>query len=107
MLFGSRARDDHSPESDWDFGYLGTPELDVDALLGHLVTAVGSDRVDLVDLHRASGLLRFRAARDGVAVFEASAGLADRFRLEAVQFWCDAEAALRRGYEDVLAELPA
>jgi predicted nucleotidyltransferase len=107
MLFGSRARGDQSPQSDWDFGYLGTPELDVDALLGHLVTAVGSDRVDLADLQRASGLLRSRAARDGVLVFEASPGLADRFRLEAVQFWCDAEAALRRGYEHVLSDLPA
>jgi len=107
MLFGSRARGDQSPESDWDFGYLGTPELDVDALLGDLVTTVGSDRVDLVDLQRASGLLRFRAARDGVAVFEASAGLGDRFQLEAALFWCDAEAALRRGYEGVLSELPA
>jgi len=107
MLFGSRARGDESPHSDWDFGYLGTPELDVDALLGNIVTAVASDRVDLVDLHRASGLLRFRVARDGVPVFEASAGSADGFRLEAAQFWCDAEAVLRRGYEGVLSELSA
>lgn len=107
MLFGSRARGDQSPHSDWDFGYLGTPDLDVEALLGNLVTAVASDRVDLVDLRRASGLLRFRAAQDGVAVFEASTGSADRFRLESSQFWCDAEAVLRRGYEGVLSELLA
>lgn len=61
----------------------------------------------MVDLERASGLLRCRVARDGVPVLEASAGSADRFRLEAAPFWRDAEAVLRRGYEGVLSELSA
>lgn len=107
VLFGSRGRGEATDRSDWDLGYLGTQDLDVSALLGMLVTRLGTDHVDLVDLERASGLLRYRAARDGHAVFEASAGAADRFRLEAADFWCDAAAVLQRGYEDVLAELEA
>ena len=70
------------------------------------MVVVGTDRVDLVDLQRASGLVRYRVARDGHTVFEAAPGLADRFRLEAADFWCDAVSLLRRGYDDVLAELP-
>jgi predicted nucleotidyltransferase len=106
MVFGSRARGDAHTRSDWDIGFLGAREIDVAALLGAIVEIVGSDRIDLVDLQRASGLLRYRAARDGRLVYEARPRLADRFRLDAAQFWCDAAPVLRQGYESVLAELP-
>ena len=75
------------------------------ALLARCVEVLGTDRVDLVDLRRANGLLRYRAARDGQLVFEVRPGLADAFRLEAALFWCDAAPVLQRGYEHVLAEL--
>ena len=106
MLFGSRGRGDAHARSDWDVGYLADRDIDVPALLAAIVEIVGSDRVDLVDLQRASGLLRYRAARDGLLVYEAHPRLAERFRLDAAQFWCDAAPVLRRGYEGVLAELP-
>ena len=105
MLYGSRARGDDTSRSDWDFGYLAGPNVDVAGLLGSLVSALGTDRVDLVDLRRAGGLLRFRAARDGDSVFESRPGIADRFRLDAAQFWCDVAPVLQRGYADVLAGL--
>ena len=105
MLFGSRARHQEHSRSDWDFGYLGDQTLDVAALLAELVEAVGSDRVDVVDLAHASGLLRFRAARDGVALFESRPRVMEVFCLDAADFWCDAEPILRHGYRDVLADL--
>lgn len=105
LLFGSRARGAAAGSSDWDFGYLAATALDADWLLALLVEATGSDRVDLVDLQRASGLLRHRAAVDGRVVFEARPGLADDFRLNAARFWCDAGPVLGRAYEHVLAEL--
>jgi predicted nucleotidyltransferase len=105
MLFGSRARTDVHLQSDWDLAYLAGTGINLAALLGAVIEVVGSDRVDLVDLRRASGLLRYRAARDGQVVYEAHPRLAERFRLEATQFWCDAAPVLQRGYDDVLAEL--
>ena len=105
MLFGSRARGEAHESSDWDFGYLASPALDLQGLIAVLTAAVGSDRVDAVDLGRAGGLLRYRAARDGLVLVEATPGAADRFRLESARFWYDAAPILERGYRDVLAEL--
>ncbi len=105
MLFGSRARGDAHVGSDWDFGYLAVSDIDVATLLAAIVTTVRSDRVDLVDLARGSGLLRYRAARDGVIVYEARPRLCEAFRLDALDFWCDAGPLLQRGYAAVLAEL--
>jgi len=105
MLFGSRARGDAHDASDWDFGYLASGEIDYPALLAAIVTTVCADRVDLVDLSRASGLLRYRAARDGLLIFEARPRLSEAFRLDALDFWCDAGPLLQQGYRAVLAEL--
>lgn len=103
VLFGSRARGDAHSGSDWDFGYLGAPTGGPDALYAALSLALGHD-VDLVDLARASGLLRYRAARDGVPLLEAPPGAFGRFWHEAVTWWCEiapiveeeAAATLRR-----------
>jgi hypothetical protein len=105
LLIGSRARGDALAGSDWDFGYIAREGLDLGAMLSGIMEIVGTDRIDLADLERAGGLLRFRAARDGRLIYEARPRLAEQFRLDAAQFWCDAAPILQRGYEDVLAEL--
>jgi predicted nucleotidyltransferase len=105
VLFGSRARGDNESGADWDFGYLARDEADVPGLLAALVEALGDDRVDLADLGRASGLLRYHAARDGQLLFEATPDAFDRFRLDATRFWCDVAPMLERGYAEVLEAL--
>ncbi len=105
LLFGSRARGAATGASDWDLAYLANPELDPAALLGDLASLLGTDRIDLVDLDRASAQLRFRAAGEGRVLYEGSPGTFPRFWLDAVSFWCDAGPLLRAGYEDVLARL--
>src|SRR5947208_8672708 len=72
LLFGSRARGDSHPRSDWDFGYLAGPELDPYDLLARLALLLGTDWIDLVNLNRVNGLLRFRAASEGKTLFERS-----------------------------------
>ena len=106
LLFGSRARGSARPESDWDFAYLDDDGLDMLALRADLVEGLNSDRIDVADLSRSGGLLRYRAARDGRLLFERAPGCFDRFWLEAVGFWCDAQPVLAAAYEDVLARLP-
>ncbi len=104
FLFGSRARGDAHDGSDWDFAYLGSPTLDVERLLGGLVLACGTDRVDVVDLSRAGGLLRYRVARDGYTIFERAAGTADRFRVEAAEFLVRCRAAVGTRVRNDLVE---
>jgi predicted nucleotidyltransferase len=105
LLFGSRARGESHPGSDWDFGYLAETELDPYDLLAHLVLLLGTDRIDLVDLNLTNGLLRFRAAAEGRPLFESRPGIFDDFWLEAVSFWCDMGPIIRKGYEEVLQGL--
>jgi len=105
LLFGSRARGDAQERSDWDLGYLANPGLDPDALLLDLVNALGTERVDLVDLARAGAQVRFRAAGEGRVLHEAEPGVFSKFWIEAVDFWCDAGPLLRAGYAQVLGRL--
>lgn len=107
VLHGSRARGEAGPGSDWDLGVLPVPgrSPDLAAITAALVEILGTERVDVVDLGTASALLRFRAARDGVALVEREPGAALGFREEAVRFWCDAGPVIRAAQDDVLARL--
>lgn len=105
LLFGSQARGEAHAASDWDFGYLADPGFDSLALYDDLVLLLKTDKIDLVDLDRAGGLLRFRAARDGVVLQERAPGEYEKFWFEAVSFWCDAGPLIQREYENILESL--
>jgi hypothetical protein len=105
VLHGSRSRDDSSVDSDWDFGYLADEGFDPDALVAGLAKALQADRIDLADLTRASGQLRFRVARDGVVIYSCDDAEWERFWMEAVSFWCDAGPVVRAAYDGALQEL--
>ena len=74
-------------------------------MLAGLVETLHDDRIDLADLATASGLLRYRAARDGLVLFESRSGLGEQFRFEAVGFWCDVQPLLQPAYQAVLDRL--
>jgi hypothetical protein len=74
---------------------VATDSLDPDALLLNLIRALGTDRVDLVDLDRAGAQIRYRAAAEGRVVHEGRPRAFSDFWLAAVDFWCDAEPVLR------------
>ena len=105
ILYGSRARGDARRSADWDFGYMANGAADVAGLLAALVEILGDDNIDLVDLDRTTGLLRFRSSCDGVLVHEAESGLFDRYRLDAASFWCENVSIFERGYEETLEAL--
>lgn len=106
LLYGSRARNEAHALSDWDFAYEADPAFDPDALLAALADALHADRIDLVDLDRAGALLRHRVARDGVVLFEHTAGRFDRFWLSAVDTWCDLAPILEPLYARALETRP-
>lgn len=107
VVYGSRARGDDHARSDWDLGYVATEDVDPLGLLADVTSTLGTDDVDLVDLTRASGLLRFRAARDGVLVEEREPGLWEEFALTAAVHWYDVEPIVRRAHDALLEGLRA
>ena len=104
VLFGSRARRQARPDSDWDFGFLVRPggSVDVEGLRLHVSEILRSDDIDLVDLARASALLRFRVAAEGSLIHEAAPDLFRSFKIDTATFWCDVEPVLRIAYARVL-----
>ena len=106
LLYGSRARGDAHHASDWDVGYLADSEIDHLGLLHEITSALRTDAVDLTDLERASGLLRFRAASEGTVAFEGSPGVHDAFALAAALHWYDVQPIVQQAHDDVLTRMP-
>jgi len=105
VLHGSRASGTQHENSDWDLGYLATAPLDPGDLHLRVTDSLGTEAVDLVDLGRASALLRFRVARDGKPVVARPPTAWTEFVLAATHFWCDAGPVIERAHDELLAEL--
>lgn len=105
LIFGSRARGEAREESDWDFGYLAEQDFDDSILYTDLVLSLETDRVDLVDLSRANGLLRYYAASENRLLYEASKGVYEKFWLDAVHFWCENAAIFQAEYDALIEGL--
>jgi predicted nucleotidyltransferase len=104
-LHGSRARGQAHPRSDWDFAFLADPALDREALHADLVATLHSDAVDLADLRRASAVLRFHVASEGLLIHQEAVDVWLDFRLKAADFWCEAGPVIRNAQEALLAAL--
>ena len=105
MLFGSRARGQANEHSDWDFAYIATKNFDSTPLYVELTLILGTDKVDLVNLSKATALLRFRVTQDGKPLYESREGEYEKFWLQAVDFWCDAGPIIRAEYEALLRRI--
>ncbi len=79
VLFGSLAVGRLHKESDIDVGFLFDRSADVMDLVNRVTRMLGSDNVDVVDLRRASPLLRYAAAQKGIALYEREPGSFIRF----------------------------
>lgn len=105
MLFGSRARGDAKERSDWDFAYIADDRFDQLALFAKLTALLKTDNVDLVNLSKVSGLLRYRVAKDGKLLYQSHTGQYEKFWLQAVTFWCDAGPIIRAEYDALLRRI--
>jgi hypothetical protein len=107
VLFGSRVPGHVHGQSDWDFGYLAGKTLDEELLRERLMAILATDLVDMVDLSKASALLRIQVAVGGRPVFEDDTGIFQAFQIDAASFWCDVEPVLRVAYKQILDGLRA
>lgn len=100
-VFGSMAEDEGAPE-DVDLAILTDGEP-VHTLRAALEEALGTRRLDLVDLRRASPRLRFHVVRDGRLLHARDDETLNRFELDTLHLYRDT-APLRRRHRDVLRE---
>lgn len=79
LLFGSLAAGKGRANSDVDIGFLFDSLADIVDLTNKVTRLLKTDKVDVVDLRRASPLLRFAAARKGTVLYEREPGLFSTF----------------------------
>ncbi len=113
ILFGSRARGDHFPSSDWDFALLFDEELRQRYEPGgglrcyrswgvlQRIFDLGDDEMDWIDLKNASDVLAHTIAAEGKVVYEKTAGAFEAFRRRSLK----TTAELRQIYHKERGEL--
>lgn len=105
-LHGSRARGEAHDHSDWDFAFLTRAPVDPLDLMDRLARALHDNvEVDVVDVDRASAVLRINVASEGLLIWERAPGQFDDFREQASRFWCDAASVIERAQAQMLAAL--
>jgi predicted nucleotidyltransferase len=88
ILFGSRARGEHRPDSDWDFAVLyeeRSAQKDISSLLKiytllEQALEIPEDKIDVIDLKECSPILAHYVARDGQLLYERETGIFEGFK---------------------------
>lgn len=89
LLFGSVATGGMHRRSDIDLAFLFDTPADVLALTNAVVRLLGTDAVDVVDLRRASPLLKFSAVKHGKVLYEKTPGIFPAFYSLAFRMYDD------------------
>jgi predicted nucleotidyltransferase len=107
VLFGSAATGKTHGRSDVDLAFLYSRPVDILALTNDVIRLLRTDDVDVVDLGRASPLLKFAAVSGGTPLFEHRAGEFIQFYTLAFRMFVDTEklrdaraASVRRFLEE-------
>jgi predicted nucleotidyltransferase len=91
LLFGSVASGKEYHESDIDLGFLFDKPIDILGLTNRVIRLLRTDRVDVIDLSRASPLLKHSVIRTGKALFEKTPGLFNIFQSLTFRIYVDAK----------------
>lgn len=99
LLFGSRAKGGTGAGHDWDIGVLKRRGLlEMDTYLDftyRLAQAIVQGNLDVVDLRRASPLLKYEAARTGQPLYQCDPCALNRFHVNAWKLYQDDRRSLR------------
>lgn len=79
LVFGSVVTGKTHKRSDIDIAFFFENRVDILDLTNRVIRLMRTDNIDVVDLCRASPLLRFAAARNGKVIYERSPGLFSEF----------------------------
>ena len=79
LLFGSVVTGKTHKRSDIDIAFLFENRVDILDLTNRVIRLLRTDNVDVVDLGRASPLLRFSAAKNYKVLYERTPGLFSEF----------------------------
>ena len=107
LAFGSYGTERFTPESDIDLAYQAKQSLSPDEelqLLKDLIFLYRRDRIDLVDLRKASPLLMFEIATNGKVLYEEGENFL-RFKLKASARYADTRHLRRMRREYLNREL--
>ncbi len=110
-LFGSLAQKGGKlsrprPPGDVDLAIL-TKEGPAYNLLEAVVDILGTDRLDLVDLRKASPVLRFEILRGGRPIYVSDEDLRERYEMETIHLYRDTEPMRRRQWEALKERMEA
>jgi predicted nucleotidyltransferase len=89
LLFGSAASGRMHKRSDLDLAFLFEKPVDILSLTNRVIRLLHTDSVDVVDLRRASPLLRYSAAKNGRLLYEKREGLFNSFYSLASRMYID------------------
>ena len=101
ILFGSRARGEHRPDSDWDLAISydeANRETHIKEISNDYLTSlsilselfeINRDSIDLIELDRCSPLIKYQVARDGKLIYEKNTGDFLKFRVCAWKEYAD------------------
>jgi len=101
VLFGSTVKGRRRVGSDVDVAVRCTGLADLDVLHRLLAPALGSDRLDLVDLRHASPILAMEVARSGRLLYESRPGTFRQFQSLTSRRYCDTEKLRRAQRREV------
>jgi len=79
LLFGSLIHKKRHKQSDIDIAFLYDRPVDIVGLTNRVIKLLHTDTIDVVDLKKASPLLRFTAVKNGVLVYEKTPGMFNEF----------------------------
>ena len=91
LLFGSAASGRGHSRSDIDLAFLFDKPINILALTNEVIGLLSTDNVDVIDLRRASPLLKFAAVKSGKLLYEKTPGIFNEFCSLAFRMYLDTE----------------
>lgn len=89
LLFGSAVTERIHKHSDIDLAFLFDRAVDIIALTNKVIRLLHTDNIDVIDLRRASPLLRFSVVKNGKLIYEKKQGMFNEFYSLAFKMYVD------------------